>query len=232
MVFNDTSTSQGICQEVDLICGTTSSNYQVVDKTRRANSALSDFVSIALASDDRWQFDDTNYTDFPIGTTNVISGQNDYLTSTSMLKVLKVECKDSNGNWTQLTPIDRNDTDIPYEELFSTGTPTYYDKFANSVVVYPTPNYNSTLGLRVWYQRDASPFVATDTTKEPGIPSVFHKYIALKIAEPYCRDKRLENYVSVRNEIMKYEEEIIPEFFAKRNKDEIPAMKGRVIDCI
>jgi hypothetical protein len=52
------------------------------------------------------------------------------------------------------------------------------------------------------------------------------------MAEPYARDKRLENYVSIRNEIQKYEEEIIPEFFAKRNKDERPVLTGRPIDCI
>lgn len=232
MVFNDTTTSQGICQEVDSICNTNTSSYPVADKTRRANSALSDFVAVVLASDDRWQFDDTNYTDFPVGKTSLVSSQNDYGMSTTMLKILKVECKDSNGNWTQLTPIDRNDTTIPYEELFTTGTPLYYDKYGNSVVLYPTPDYSSSLGLRVWYQRDASPFVATDTNKTPGIPSVFHKYIALKIAEPYLRDKRMDNYVSIRNEIAKYEEDLIPEFYAKRNKDEIPAMSGRVIDCI
>jgi hypothetical protein len=232
MTFNDTSTSQGICQEVDSICGSNTISYPLVDKTRRANSALSDFVTIALDSDTNWQFDDSNFSDLPIGTTNLVTSQTDYTLDVSMLKILKVECKDSNGNWIELVPVDQNDVNQPLMETFeTTGTPEYYDKIDSSVMLYPAPSYNSTAGLKIYYQRDASPFVSTDTTKVPGIPSLFHKYIALKIAEPYARDKKLENYVSIRNEITKYEEETIPNFFAKRAKDERPVMSGRVIDC-
>jgi hypothetical protein len=232
MVYNDVSGKLGICQEVDDICGSNLISYTIESKTRRANSALSDFVSVALSSDDRWQFDDTNYTDLPIGVTDLVTSQSDYSLDISMLKILKIETKDTNGNWIELDPVDRNDTSTPYASLFSTtGTPAYYDKFANSPMIFPAPNYNSTGGLKVWYQRDASYFTTSDTTKKPGIPSIFHKYIALKIAEPYARDKRLENYVSIRNEITKIETEDIPEYYAKRNKDEQPTMKARIMDC-
>lgn len=231
MVYNDTSTKLGICQEVDGICGTNLISYPIEDKTRRANMALSDFVGIALGSDDRWQFDDTNFTDFPIGTTNIVSGQSDYAFDTSMLKVLKVELKNSNGDWIELTPIDRNDVTSPLSEIFANnGVPMYYDKFANSAILYPTPNYSADDSLRVSYQRDGSYFSSTDTTKQPGIPSIFHKYIALKIAEPYLRDKGKDNYVSVRNEIQKFEEEKIPEWYSKRNKDERPMITGKFVD--
>ena len=141
-----------------------------------------------------------------------------------------MELKDENGDWTELEPIDRNDTLIPYDELFSSGTPKYYDKFANSAFLFPTPNFDAQESLRVWFQRDASYFTASDTVKKPGIPSVFHKYIALKMAEPYLRDNKKENYVSVRNEIQKYEEERIPEYYAKRNKDERPGFVPRTVD--
>jgi hypothetical protein len=231
MVFNDGTNSLGICQEVDDICGTSTSSYPLAAKARRANSALSDFVSIALDSDDRWNFEDTNHSELPIGTTALVNGQNDYELDNSMLKILKVELKSENDTWVELIPIDRNDTEIPYEQLFGEGTPKYYDKFANSALLFPTPNYDQDDSLRVWYQRDASYFTATDTDKAPGIPSLFHKYIALKIAEPYARDKQLKNYVSIRNEIQKYEEETIPAYYAKRNKDERPGFTGKVIDC-
>jgi hypothetical protein len=232
MVFNDVTNSLGICQEVDAICKTTTVSYPLADKARRSNSALSDYVGIALNADDRWSFDDTNYTDLPIGTTALVDGQNDYGLDTSVLKVLKVELKDETGNWIELKPIDRNDTSIPFEERFETeGTPEYYDKFSNSVVLYPTPDYSQAASLRVWFQRDGSYFAATDTTKQPGIPSIFHKYIALKVAEPYLRDNKKDNYVSVRNEIQKYEEEKIPEYYSKRNKDERPILTGAYIDC-
>lgn len=232
MVFNDAVTLLGICQEVDSICKTNTTSYPLADKARRGNSGLSDYAAIALSSDDRWSFDDTNYTDLPIGVTSLVASQSDYALDITVLKILKIEAKDENGNWIELQPIDRNDTSTPYASLFNTtGTPAYYDKFANSPMVYPAPSYNSTGGLKVWYQRDASYFAASDTTKKPGIPSLFHKYIALKIAEPYLRDNKKENYVSVRNEIAKIETEDIPEYYAKRNKDERPTMTGRVMNC-
>jgi len=231
MVFNDTTTKLGLCQEVDDICSSTTTSYPLTAKARRANSALSDFVSIALNSDDRWQFDDTNHTDLPVGTTNLVNSQTDYTFDIEMLKILKVECKDADGVFKELLPIDRNDVTVPLDVTFETdGTPLYYDKVGASILLYPAPDYNSTNGLRISYQRDASYFASTDTGKVPGVPTLFHKYIALKMAEPYARDKRLENYVSIRNEIAKYEEEIIPEFYAKRNKDERPTMYGRLID--
>jgi hypothetical protein len=230
MKFNDTTTKLGICQEVDDICGSNLISYPIESKTRRANMALSDFVGVALGSDTRWQFDDTNMTDLPIGLTNIVSGQNDYSLSTSMLKILKVEFLNSELEWEQLIPIDINDTPIPLDELMADGIPKYYDKFANSAVLYPKPNFDRDASLRVWFQRDASYFTSTDTTKQPGIPSIFHKYIALKVAEPYARDKRLENYVSIRNEITKIETEDIPEFYAKRNKDDRPILSGKVVD--
>jgi len=230
MDFNKTSDGSGLCQEVDGICGTNTTSYPLVDKARRANMALSRFVGLVLSSDNRWQFDDTNYTDLPIGTTNLVSGQGDYSLATSMLKILKVEMLDSNGDLTTLQPIDITDQSEPLESIGTSGTPKYYDKHATSVILYPTPNYNSTNGLKVYYQRDASYFVSTDTTKKAGIPSIFHEYIALKMAEPYIRDKSKDNYVSIRNEITKYEEERIPEFYAKRNKDERAILTGKVID--
>jgi len=230
MQFNDLTTKLGLCQEVDDICGSNLISYPIESKTRRANMALSDFVGVALGADTRWQFDDTNLTDLPIGLTDINSGQNDYSLDTTVLKILKVEHLNTEGIFEELTPIDINDTPIPLDELFADGIPKYYDKFANSVVLYPKPNFDRDSSLRVWFQRDASYFVSTDTTKQPGIPSIFHKYIALKVAEPYARDKRLENYVSIRNEITKIETEDIPEYYAKRNKDERPVMTGKVID--
>ncbi len=234
LVFNDTSTELGICQEVDSICGTDSTSYSLKKKARRINMALSDFIAVALGSDDRWQFDDSNYTTFPIGQTQLNSGQADYGFGVDMLKVLKVQMLDQNGSTVSLIPLDITDTKTPLSTLFNTsGTPTHYDKNGGSIVLYPTPNYTVALGLTVYYQRDASAFASTDTSKTPGIPSIFHGYLALKVALPYLRDAAKDNYVSVRNEVQTFEKDggSIEEFFSKRNKDERPAISGRVIDC-
>lgn len=231
LYFNDTSTSMGLCQEVDKICGTNSTTYPLPDKARRANLALSCFSGIAMSSDNNWTYDDINNTDLPIGSTALVDEQNDYSLSTEILKVLQVECKDTLGNIYKLKPIDRSEYDQPLEEIFKdSGIPQYYDKVANSIILYPTPNYGLAGGLTVYFQRDAETVASTDTTKIIGIPSIFHEYIALKMSLPFLRDNGKENYVAVRNDIDNYEVNKIPEYYSKRNKDERKRLTGKYVD--
>jgi hypothetical protein len=229
--FNDSSTEMGLCQETDRICHTNSTTYPLKDKARRANIGLNKFVTIAMESDTRWQFDDTNYTDKPIATTNLVASQSDYTMGLDMLKVLKIQVKDTNGNFVELDPIDINDSDEPLETRFATaGQPQYYDKVGNSIILYPAPSANSTGGLKVFFQRDASPFASTDTTKTPGIPSIFHPLIALYMAEPYLLEKGMKAYNGILNKITILEEQV-REFYSKRNKDERPQITARIVDC-
>ena len=234
--FNDATNKTGLCQEVDSICGSDTTKYPLVDKARRANMAMSKFVEIALANDTRWQFDDTNNTDLPIGTTNLIAGQNDYSFDNSFLKILKVQCKNEQGDYIDLIPLDVSEVGTPLETLFAeSGQPVYYDKYAGSVILYPSPSTSVTNGLKVYYQRDATVFLSTDTTKYPGIPSIFHEYIALCMAEPQLlknvidvnSQRKYNNYVS---KIEKFEQKIA-DFYQKRDKDDRKILSAKTIDC-
>jgi hypothetical protein len=235
--FNDVTNETGLCQEVDRICGTSSTNYPLKDKARRANMGKSRFITIALENDTRWQFDDSNQTDLPIGTTNLVSGQQDYSFESGFLKILKVEVKDADGNYQQLTPIDRSEYDGSLETYFSTnGQPEYYDKVGNSVLLFPSPSSAVTAGLRVHYQRDGVDYVSTDTTKTTGIPSIFDELIAWYIAEPYLMEKTLTDisgqrkYNALVNKIEKKEQEVA-NYYSKRDKDVRKIISGKIIDC-
>lgn len=78
MVFNDISTSQGIVQDTYFEVNADATTYPIADLTRNANAALDNVVTLILGADQRWQFDSTNSTDLPIGTTDIVSGQQDY----------------------------------------------------------------------------------------------------------------------------------------------------------
>lgn len=234
--FNDVTNKTGLCQEVDNICGSDTTKYPLVDKARRANMAMAKFVEIALANDTRWQFDDSNQTDLPIGTTGLVQGQNDYSFDSSFLKILKVQCKNSDGDYIDLIPIDVSEVTTPLETTFSeNGQPLYYDKYANSIILYPTPSTTVSAGLKVYYQRDATTFVSTDTTKYPGIPSIFHEYIALCMAEPQLlknvidvnSQRKYNNYVA---KIEKFEQKIA-DYYQKRDKDDRKKLSAKIIDC-
>ncbi len=73
MVYSDTTNKNGILQKCEFyVFG---SNYGAItdNTTRKAefngliNDSLDSIVSDILDSDTRWQWDDTNRTDFPIG---------------------------------------------------------------------------------------------------------------------------------------------------------------------
>lgn len=246
MIFSNSTTKAGLVEECDFLVGSNSVTYPIEQKTRNANRALDKVVSLILSSDGRWQFDDTNYTDLPIGTTNLVLNQQDYSFSTDMITVTRVEIKDADGNWHYLNPFDQRDltpsepSPIPsgYASPINTGysltdflntpgTPAYYDKLATSVFLYPEPSYNSTNGLKVYFQRQPSYFATTDTTKEPGFAKHLHRYISLSMAYDYALAKNLAKLNTIRNEMLAMEKAIV-EFYNIRKKDEKPVMVARV----
>jgi len=240
MQFSDTTNNSGIVQDVDFLLGTDATRFPLKDKTRIANKALDNALDLILGSDGRWQFDGTNKTDFPIGTTDLVSGQQDYGFTTEMLVVTRVECKDSNGNWKALTPFDQNDlnradhgTAANQVEGISqsrqsltafmntNGEPVYYDKIANSVFLYPAPNYNSTDGLKVYYQRKMNYFPAdgTGTTETPGFATHLHDYIPYYIAKEYAMKKGMNLFAPLTKKLEELAMKIV-EHYGYRPKDE------------
>ena len=248
MQFNDTSNLTGLIQECERICllgtaGITGVTNQLKNFTVRLNMALDRFFTIALTHDGVWQFDDTNYTDLPIGTTNLVSGQQDYSFASDVISVEKVLCKDSAGNWVELYPVDDSESrsNIGARNIWllpsnNSGTPLRYDKFAASIFLDPIPNYNSTNGLKVVFKRNASKFVSSDTTKEPGIPSLFHPYLAKVASLPYLMEHNMEALETIKKEIGSSingdpyyggDELKIVNFMSRRNMDDKPIFKPK-----
>src|SRR3990167_4292414 len=158
--------------------------------------AYEEVVSLLLRSDGRWQFDDNNFTTFPIATTTLVNSQPDYTFDTTHLKTLRVEIKDASGNFYQIEPIDIDDIQggIATTEFFETdGRPVYYDKQGSSLWLYPAPDNGVSVtladGLKVYFQRTADIFTSaqvTTGTKQPGFASPFHMLLAYKAAKSYC----------------------------------------------
>jgi hypothetical protein len=232
MQFKDTSTKLGLIEDCEVkvfgdnsygrISGDTDLLYQF---TARINRAQDSFVYLAMTSDGRWQYDDTNYTDYGIATTNLVSGQRDYTFAVEHLEIEKVLIQDSSGNWIQLDTYDENDRDYKvYFEQSQSGTPTKYNKRSNSIFFNYTPNYSATGGLKIYFKRGPSYFVYSDTTKVPGIPSIFHGYLSLHASAYYAIDRTLTNAKSLYG-LLEKEEARIKDFYSGRNKDERPRFK-------
>jgi hypothetical protein len=240
--FSDTTTKNGLIQtcEDELfsnygdISGNTNRLYQF---TRLLNEALNRVTSLILTADGRWQFDDTNFTDLPIGTTDLVttlgSEQSNYAFDVSHLKILGVELLNADGVWKQLTPIDQVDLlDNSVTDFLNTaGMPKYYDKLGDQIFLYPKPlatSVTSTAGLKVRFQRPPSYFVYTDTAKKPGFNSLYHNLVALLACRDYAMSKSLAVAKGLAERVTLAEAALI-EDYSIRNKDEKPIVsaKGR-----
>jgi hypothetical protein len=231
--FNDTTTLKGIAQIYEKEIGAnqgdiTGNTTKLKSFTADANLALDDYTAIALQASGTWQFDDSNQTDYPIITTNLVSGQRDYSFTTDeggnlILDIYKVlVLQSATGTvYSELFPVDQqSDYDATgfTDGQNITGTPTTYDKTANGIFLDAIPGYNATKGLKVYINRESSYFTYSDTTKKPGVPGLHHKYFALKPALDYARRNNLATLPRLEQEVAKMERDI-KEYFGRREKD-------------
>lgn len=213
--------------DTDFLVDTDSVTYPVINKTRNANFALDEATAIIIGCDGTWQFDDSNYTDLPIGSTHIISGQKDYSFSDEHLNIEAIEVKDTDGKWIQLSPIDLYDTEkwgSISDFMNQTGTPQYYDKVGDSIFLYPTPNFSQDDSLRAHFQRKIEHFTTSDTTKEAGFAKHLHRFISISMAYDWAVAKQHTKQNFLLNEKNRYIE-MIKTFYSKRVKDEKPRLQ-------
>lgn len=216
--FSDTTAKRGIVQEIEkelgFNYGDVSGNTELLKEvTSLVNLSLDDFWAIALPASGKWQLDDSNNTDYPIITANLVSGQRDYSftvdgSSNIILDIYKVMVADANGVFREVSSVDQQgDTDMStfYDGQNATGTPVRHDKTANGIFLDPVPNYNYTGGVKVFINREASYFVYTDTTDKPGVTGIFHRYFVLNPALTYARRNNLASHNRIQQELLKME---------------------------
>lgn len=185
---------------IDRNCKSNSVSYPIADKTADENLAIDEVFEVIFPAGAKWQFDDSNHTDYPIITTNLEANKRDYTFTTDeqgnlILDVYKVMVKTSaSGEFTEIKAVDQqSDEDMRsfYSGANTTGIPTRYDKTANGIFLDCIPSYNSTGGLKVFINREGSYFTTSDTTKKPGFAGLFHEFIALSPSVRYCKRNKM-----------------------------------------
>lgn len=233
MQFSDTTTKDGILQDCESILF--GDNYgQITDDsnllatfTRNANRALDRVTSLIFEADGRWNWDDKNRTDYPIATTDLVSGQSDYRFNVSHLNIDQIEIRDeADSSWQKLKAINRTDYSKPLSAVYGEGSPIVYTKIADAFFLFPEPNYSVSGGLKVYFQREASYFESTDTTKEPGFARLYHKLISLWASYDYASVNLMPIARVLRDEILVIEQEL-QDFYSMRSKDEHITLQAR-----
>lgn len=201
------------------LTNTTTSDYSDADLIMDLNSELSSIQINILRDRGVLEFDDTNFTDVPIGTFTV--------TSDGICKIVA----DGDGN--KIITIHKvaylvgdRYVDVPrielgedsQEVLLQTGTvdrPAYYYEVGASIV-FPGVSGGT---AKIWFDREISFLTTGDTTKVPGVPSHYHTLACYRVALNYAIEKGLPNENSILRRIQ-MEEEKLMQFEANRHIDE------------
>lgn len=233
MVFSDTSTYQGIVQDIDFLLfgsSTATSPYPIADKVRNVNRRFDEITSLLLEADGRWKWDDTNNAAQPATTINLSDGVTaSAIPDTTYLTVNRMEVKNSNGDYKLITPIHEKDIKEGLTEFMETaGMPLYYEKVGGFVNLYPKPSASYvtlTAGLKVYYQRSPSYFAAADTTKVPGFAAPFHRLLSIGAALDYAITNGMTTKVNILTTMLEKLENKLVSFYSSRSGDEKVSLK-------
>lgn len=222
------STIADIEQEARDLCDADTNSYPSATMLRRINYAYEQVVGWLINADGTAQFDDTNYTNFPVGTYTMIADQPKYSFNDKFLQLISVKVKDANGNFNIIKPIDQSEFDnsIPLEEAYKTsGLPIYYDKLSDDTIkLLPAASSADTTlasGLKLYFKRTADLFTSAQVmtgTKEPGFASPYHLILSYMAALPYCVNYKPQRVAIYEKKIMDLKKELT-NHYTSRQKD-------------
>lgn len=258
IAFSSTTSKNGLIQLIERKCGFTDgmisgNTTRLAYFTADINAALDELTVLAIKASGTWQWDDSNQTDYPIVTTNIVSGQRDYAFTTDgssnlILEIHRAFVANSAGIFSEIRAVDvETNLDIigvtePSGSLHTTGVSTFtdgrnstgipyrYDKLGNALFLDPVPNYNYTNGFKLYVSREGSYFVVSDTTKKAGIPGIFHELLAIIPSWKYAVDNNKANANGLLLQINDKKREF-EAYYTRRDRDTKKRLIANVDSC-
>jgi len=234
MRFNDTTTRTGLIQDCETLLGMSAGDISgdttlLKDFTRLINARYRQVNSWIWQASGSWEYDDSNYTDLPVATTDIVDEQQDYELPSTAQKIDRVEIKDTNGEWVTLKAIDKSMVQDALAEFYETpGIPKYYDLVGRSILLYPKPD-TAQVGvddaLKVYFSRDIQEFSYTDTSTEPGFVSDYHRLLSLGAALDFAISRNMRDRIPYLREQLEQLKNDLQQFYGFRHRD----LKPRII---
>lgn len=233
MQLSNTTDKDGLLQDCEFLtsigdAGITGNATLLAYFKANLNNWYLKAIAWLLESSGDWNWDDTNYSDLPIATTDLVLSQEDYALPSAtvtadfstFLKLNYVSIKDGSGYYLRLTPIDEQEYKEDLDTLFNTaGQPKYYRLIGDTIKLYPAPasgSVTTSAGLKVEYSR--TPVVLADNGDKPSFPTIFHRILSLGASYDWAIVRKQELASSLRGEIEQLRQQM-QSFYAKRNQD-------------
>lgn len=228
MEFNNTTNKSGIIQDCETLLGFEDGDIsgnatRLKEFTRLSNTWYKRAVNWIWEAENAWEYDDSNQTDLPIATTDLVAEQQDYEMPSSALTVNRVEVMDNEGNYKLLSPFDQTEQkDSAMSEFLETpGMPSYYDLIGRSIFLYPKPaaaNVTTSAGLKLYFDRDIVELESTDTTTEPGFAANFHRILSLGACRDYSLGKEMYSKLNVIKPQLEELKQSIQKYYNRRDQ--------------
>lgn len=206
------------------VTNTTTNDYSDASLIRDLNSELS-MIHISILRDrGTLEFDDSNYSDLPVATFTITANTREYKitadeNSNAVLTKHKVGVL-YDGEYIDIPRVqvgEGSQAGLLTKDSDSKDIPSGYYEIGESIVFVDMPK-TSTTG-KVWFDRELDFATTGDTTKVPGVPSMYHNLAAYKTSLNYAIDKNLPNINQI-NRRVEMEEMRLQEFEESRRGDE------------
>lgn len=223
MQYNSDSDSQDIVSAIGDATGL-NTTVDIKQITRAANQANKQIWSWIFSSYGGWQYDDSNNGDLPVALATLEADQQKYTLPSTALAVRGLEYKNAGGDWVKLhpVPIERLNQFVSENEWNDTPSePQWYSLLNGIIKLYPASDTKRTEGLRIQFDRGATTFASTDTTKTPGFATEFHEAVAVGASYIIARNKSLPNLQLLQADWIDYERRI-KEFYVQRWDEQFP----------
>ena len=199
---------------------------QINDKKYEIESSI-------LNSQDEFDYDDSNHTDFPIVTTPLTVNRDYRITvAERVLKIKKLSVKYDGVNGVVAQPIDSSEVDTfdlddaNTDSYFSQASPRYDLKYG-SIFLYPKATAAQVAAggyIELEWTREGTQFATNgdDDAVEPGFDRPFHSLIAKKVALENLAIKkgnRSQTQISVLMKDIEKQEELLKQHFGHKQQD-------------
>lgn len=242
MQFNNTTEKNGIIQYCESLAklgdgGITNDTVLFKQITSYINQAYKKVAMALLRVDRRWKFDDTNFTDFPIASIDLVSGQRDYTlpastsggNASTLWKLNMVRIMKPDGVYEKIEPLLDGE-----EEDITSGFPTRYKVIGNSIRLSPIPLTGSvtlTAGLEITFQRSIIEFTTASTTTQPAFFDSYHDLLAYDASSTYLMPINTQlaiNYSTIFDNRLK----LLQKDYSNKNDDIVSVITSECVNPV